>query len=185
MNTTLQTAEIDTPLGPLTLALRGETLCAAAFSDGWARLAPGLARRFGGEAPRRDAAPARVRERFEAYFAGELDALEALAVDPGGTPFQARVWAALRRVPAGHTVSYTELAAAAGVPGKSRAVGAANGANPVWIAIPCHRVIGADGSPRGYAGGVPRKLWLLGHEGARRLVITLPDLHLLGAVATP
>jgi methylated-DNA-[protein]-cysteine S-methyltransferase len=151
----LSIATIDTPLGPFTLGLRGETLCAAAFSDRWALAA--------------EPAPARVAACFAAYWAGDLGALDAIAVDPGGTPFQARVWAALRRIPAGNTVSYAELAATIGAPRASRAVGAANGANPVWIVIPCHRVIGADGSLRGYAGGVDRKLQLLAHEGVSPL----------------
>ncbi|TMA44133.1 MAG: methylated-DNA--[protein]-cysteine S-methyltransferase, partial [Deltaproteobacteria bacterium] len=90
-----------------------------------------------------------------------------IRVDPGGTEFQRRVWGALRKVPPGRTVSYGELARAVGAPGAARAVGAANGSNPVGIVIPCHRVIGADGSLTGYAGGVERKEWLLGHEGNR------------------
>ena len=84
-----------------------------------------------------------------------------------GTPFQRAVWAALRRIPAGETLSYGQLAAQIGKPKAVRAVGLANGSNPVGVVVPCHRVIGADGSLTGYGGGLPRKLWLLEHEGAR------------------
>src|SRR5262249_24563412 len=100
------------------------------------------------------------------YFAGDLRAIEALVVDPGGTPFQQRVWAALRRIPVGTTVAYSALAQRIGDPLAVRAVAAANGQNPIGIVIPCHRVIGAAGSLVGYGGGLPRKRWLLAHEGA-------------------
>jgi len=87
-------------------------------------------------------------------------------VRAGGTPFQRVVWAALREIPPGRTTSYGQLAARLGRPGASRAVGLANGANPVAIAVPCHRVIGADGTLTGYGGGIERKRWLLEHERA-------------------
>ena len=83
-----------------------------------------------------------------------------------GTPFQRRVWAALRAIPAGETTSYGALARLLDAPGASRAVGLANGANPIGIVVPCHRVIGADGSLTGFGGGLARKQWLLQHEGA-------------------
>lgn len=102
------------------------------------------------------------------YFAGDLAAIESVDVSFGGTPFQRQVWAALRRIPAGRTISYTTLAAEVGRPRAVRAVGTANGSNPIGIVVPCHRVIGADGSLAGYAGGVARKQWLLEHEGRRR-----------------
>jgi len=87
-------------------------------------------------------------------------------VDPGGTPFQRAVWAALRRIPPGTTCSYTDLARAVGAPTAVRAVGTANGANPVAVVIPCHRVVRSDGSLGGYGGGLDRKRWLLEHEKA-------------------
>jgi methylated-DNA-[protein]-cysteine S-methyltransferase len=99
-----------------------------------------------------------------AYFAGDLDAIVALATETNGTPFQRAVWAALRRIPAGRTMSYGALAAAIGAPNAVRAVGAANGANPIAIVIPCHRLIGANASLTGYGGGLHRKRWLLAHE---------------------
>jgi len=112
----------------------------------------------------REASPA--RRALEAYFAGDLTAVDALAVETGGTPFQREVWAALRRIPAGETRTYGSLAVEIGRPKAVRAVGLANGSNPISIIVPCHRVIGSDGSLTGYGGGLPRKRWLLAHEGA-------------------
>jgi methylated-DNA-[protein]-cysteine S-methyltransferase len=112
-------------------------------------------------------APLRVREALEAYFEGQLGAIDALEVETGGTDFQKRAWAALRQIPAGRTASYGEQAARIGSPAAVRAVGLANGANPVGLVVPCHRVIGADGSLTGYGGGLHRKQWLLEHEGVR------------------
>ena len=100
------------------------------------------------------------------YFAGELRALDALSVATGGSPFQRDVWRVLRAIPPGTTVSYAELAQRVGRPTAFRAVGLANGANPVGIVVPCHRVVGSDGSLTGYGGGLERKRWLLAHEGA-------------------
>jgi methylated-DNA-[protein]-cysteine S-methyltransferase len=98
------------------------------------------------------------------YFAGELEAINTLPVKTGGTPFQREVWHALRQVPCGTTVSYGELAKRIRRPAAVRAVGLANGSNPVGIVVPCHRVIGSDGSLTGYGGGIERKRWLLQHE---------------------
>jgi methylated-DNA-[protein]-cysteine S-methyltransferase len=109
-------------------------------------------------------APQPVRDALAAYFAGDTGALAAIETETGGTPFQRRVWSALRRIPAGTTTSYGALAAKIGRPGASRAVGLANGANPIGIVVPCHRVVGAKGALTGYAGGVERKRWLLDHE---------------------
>ena len=108
-----------------------------------------------------------ARMALEAYFAGALQAVDTLVVRTGGTPFQRDVWAALRTIPAGQTLSYGILAKRLDRPSAMRAVGMANGANPVSIVVPCHRVIGADGSLTGYGGGLPRKRWLLEHEGVR------------------
>ena len=115
---------------------------------------------------RRDpAAFAGVTRQLEAYFAGELTAFD-LDLAPRGTPFQQRIWRALDSVRYGTTTTYGELAAQLGVPrDRVVALGAAVGANPLLIIRPCHRVIGADGTMRGYAGGVERKQWLLAHEG--------------------
>lgn len=101
-----------------------------------------------------------------AYFKGDLEALDRLSVDLRGTPFQMEVWAALRTIPVGTTLSYGALAARIGKPSAVRAVAAANGANPVALVVPCHRVIAADGKLHGYAGGLPRKAWLLQFEAS-------------------
>lgn len=113
-----------------------------------------------------------ARRQLEAYFAGELELFD-LPVAMHGTPFQLRVWEALRSIPFGETVSYAEIARRIGNATAVRAVGAANGRNPVPIVVPCHRVIGADGSLTGYGGGIERKKWLLAHEGRARP--SLPD----------
>ena len=107
--------------------------------------------------------------RLAAYYAVDLGALDAIAVDSGGTPLQGRVWGALRTIPPGETVSYQTLARRIGAPTAVRAVGAANRTNPIGIVVPCHRVIGADGSLTGYGGGIERKRWLLTHERAGTL----------------
>lgn len=111
------------------------------------------------------------------YFAGDIDALDGVAVQTNGTEFQRTVWAELRRIPRGTTTTYGELAARIGKPTAARAVGLANGSNPVSIVVPCHRVIGADGSLTGYAGGTARKEWLLRHEGAPLRNVRSGDQH--------
>jgi methylated-DNA-[protein]-cysteine S-methyltransferase len=103
---------------------------------------------------------------LRAYFAGDLGAIDALPVRPQGTEFQVEVWAALREIPVGTTTSYGALAASLGRPKAVRAVGRANGTNPVAIVLPCHRVVGHDGRLTGYGGGLAAKRWLLSHEGA-------------------
>lgn len=112
-------------------------------------------------------APDNVRKPLMAYLAGELDALEQIETATAGTPFQRELWAALRQIPAGETMSYGELAVRLGRPNAVRAVGLANGANPVGVVVPCHRVIGSDRSLTGYGGGLSRKRWLLEHEGVK------------------
>ena len=99
-----------------------------------------------------------------AYFAGDLHAIDRLPVATAGTPFQRQVWRALREIPCGTTISYGELARRIGRPAAVRAVGLANGSNPIGVVVPCHRVIGANGSLTGYGGGIERKRWLLDHE---------------------
>jgi methylated-DNA-[protein]-cysteine S-methyltransferase len=114
-----------------------------------------------------------AREQLDAYFAGELEAFD-LPLAPLGTPFQQRVWDELTRIPYAETISYKQLALRLGDQKLVRAVGLANGRNPLSIVIPCHRVIGADGSLVGYGGGLERKRWLLDHEAVasgRRLAI--------------
>jgi methylated-DNA-[protein]-cysteine S-methyltransferase len=110
--------------------------------------------------------PPPVRVPFEAYFRGETEALKTVPWKASGTAFQLKVWDALCTIPAGETLSYAGLAERIGRPTAVRAVGHANGANPVAVVVPCHRVIGTDGSLTGYGGSLPRKRWLLDLEGA-------------------
>ncbi|BDH45777.1 methylated-DNA--protein-cysteine methyltransferase [Salmonella enterica subsp. enterica serovar Choleraesuis] len=109
--------------------------------------------------------PGYLSSKILDYFSGNLAIIESLPVASAGTPFQKQVWAMLRTIPCGQAVNYGQIAAAIGKPGASRAVGAANGANPVSIVVPCHRVIGSNGTLTGYSGGLERKEWLLRHEG--------------------
>jgi methylated-DNA-[protein]-cysteine S-methyltransferase len=109
--------------------------------------------------------PVSVIRALAAYFAGELGGIDKIECQSWGTPFQQSVWTALRTIPAGKTLSYSGLAARIGKPAAVRAVGHANGANPISVVVPCHRVIGANGALTGYGGGIERKLWLLRHEG--------------------
>jgi len=125
-----------------------------------------LARHYGPVTPKTDRAPVALRQALDAYFSGDLTSIDAIPCETGGTAFQREVWAALRAIPAGQTESYGGLAARIGRPAAVRAVGLANGANPIGLVVPCHRVIGADGSLTGYGGGIARKQWLLQHEGA-------------------
>jgi methylated-DNA-[protein]-cysteine S-methyltransferase len=164
---TLLVASLDSPIGPVHVVTDGRALCALELGPREARLLPLLRTRFGTDLALREADdPLGLAGRVRAWFAGDLAALDGAPVDGGGTPFQRRVWAALRLIPPGETTTYGALAAALGVPGGARAVGLANGRNPVAIAVPCHRVIGADGRLTGYAGGLDRKRWLLEHERA-------------------
>jgi methylated-DNA-[protein]-cysteine S-methyltransferase len=110
-----------------------------------------------------------VFDKLTAFFAGDIHAIDDIEVETGGTPFQREVWAALRQIPAGETWSYGQLAKHIGRPAAVRAVGLANGSNPIGVVVPCHRVIGASGALTGYAGGLERKAWLLDHEQARQV----------------
>jgi len=111
-----------------------------------------------------------VLDAIERYFAGELTALDAIVTVPAGTKFQKAVWAELRKVPAGSTLSYAELAERLGRPRALRAVGQANAKNPIALVVPCHRVVSSDGSLGGYAWGPDRKAWLLAHENVAPLL---------------
>ena len=168
---------VESPIGFIRVArtVRG-ALAALVFDEQWPEMRERLLRRFGAvdfverDGQRRDGA-GDATGRVCAYFAGDLRALDAIEVDAGGTPFQRAVWAALLRVPAGETRSYSQLARAIGSPRAVRAVGTANGQNPVSLVVPCHRAIGADGALCGYAGGVTRKRWLLDHESSRHAAV--------------
>lgn len=164
--TPLTITELDTPEGAITFARRGERLVALGFRDHWPRLKKELEKRFGALDLVPDAIGGDAGRALRRYLGGDLTALDALEVDTKGTPFQERVWSRLRKIPAGATWSYAELARAVGKPSAVRAVAGANARNPVSVVVPCHRVIAADGKLSGYGGGVPRKRWLLTHEGA-------------------
>ena len=161
----LTESRVESPLGTVLLAVGERGLCALGFENMWPRLLRGLERRFDTVTLVRDDRT-KAAAAVASYFAGELTALDRLTVDLGGTPFQRRVWAQLREVPAGRTTSYRDLAASIGSQNACRAVGAANASNPVSVVIPCHRVVRSDGDLCGYSGGVDRKAWLLMHEGA-------------------
>ena len=158
---------VASPLGALLVVCDGDgRLRALDFHDHEARLQRLLRVHCGerGFALETVRAPAAVAQAIDAFFAGRLRAIESLEVSTGGTEFQRRVWSALRQIPGGTTTSYGQLARTLGKPEAARAVGFANGANPVGIVVPCHRVIGANGDLTGYAGGITRKRWLLDHE---------------------
>jgi methylated-DNA-[protein]-cysteine S-methyltransferase len=166
VTTKIRTATVKSPVGDLVLTVERETLCGLVFSDFADDLFADLERRYGALTVARERDPAGTARRLHDYLDGDLHALDALPAETGGTPFQRQVWAALRRVPVGQTRSYADLARAVGAPKAVRAVGAANGKNPVCLVIPCHRIIASDGTLCGYGGGLPRKRWLLVHEGA-------------------
>lgn len=153
------------PLGPLLAVIDSGRLVALEFASHRERLKAPLRRRYGEVRLRPADDTLGLGDRLEAYFAGDLAAIDGLPADGGGTPFQRRVWRALRAIPAGRTLSYAALAARLEMPRAVRAVAHANARNPIAIVVPCHRVIGSDGSLRGYGGGLERKRWLLAHEG--------------------
>jgi methylated-DNA-[protein]-cysteine S-methyltransferase len=159
---------VPTPTGAMLIVSDDEQrLRAVDWEDHEERMWRLLGRRYGKnavalkETPRTSAA----KQALDAYFEGDFEALTRAPVAANGTPFQSEVWAALRQIPTGATISYGALAIRIGRPKAVRAVGLANGANPIALFVPCHRVIGADASLTGYGGGLDRKRWLLAHEG--------------------
>jgi methylated-DNA-[protein]-cysteine S-methyltransferase len=159
-DTTLST-RITSPIGRLRLTSNGTALTRVMIADddtSDADIPPGA-----------DAVLSAAREQLDAYFDTRLTRFD-LPLDPRGTEFQLRVWDSLRAIPFGETISYAELARRIDQPKAVRAVGAANGRNPLMIVVPCHRVIGADGSLTGFGGGIERKRWLLDHETRVRLL---------------
>jgi O-6-methylguanine DNA methyltransferase len=163
---TLHRLRYRSPIGPIECLFDEDSLVALDFEATSPRTLALLTRNLG--TLEIDAAPDRLglTDTLDRYFAGELRALDALTVRRYGTTFQQKIWAALRKLPAGKTTSYQALAKNLGMPEAQRAVGAANGANPISLVVPCHRVIGSDGSLVNYGGGIDRKRWLLKHEGA-------------------
>ena len=158
---------LPTPIGAAVLATDpAGVLRAFNWTDYEPQLRAWLARRYPTARIVEAAAPAAMRQAFDAYFAGDVAGLNAVPRRLVGTAFQLSVWEALNAIPAGETLSYAGLARRIGKPTAMRAVGLANGANPVALVVPCHRVIGTNGSLTGYGGGLHRKRWLLAHEGA-------------------
>lgn len=157
---------LPSPIGTILLVCAGDALRALDFGDDEDRMRRLLDRHYREYRLAPGRAPAAIRARIEGYFEGEFKSLDRVPVETGGTPFQRLVWSALREVPAGTTVTYGHLAVRIGRPRATRAVGMANGSNPVPIVVPCHRVIGANGALTGYGGGLDRKRWLLAHERA-------------------
>ena len=158
------------PVGEVLVATDADgAVRALDFHDYEARLRRLLIRHYGAVELVEGRAPEPVRQAIQAWFDGDLTALDAVPVRTGGTDFQRSVWKALRDIPAGETRTYGQLAAAIGAPRAVRAVGLANGANPVGVIVPCHRVIGANGTLTGYAGGLETKRRLLALEGITHL----------------
>ena len=156
-----------TPIGELILVADTEgRLRATGWADHEDRLERSLERAYGdgGYTLDRRRNPGGLTAAISAYFNGALERIDDLPVAAAGTPFQQRVWKALRAIPCGTTLSYSELARRIGRPASVRAVGHANGANPVGVVVPCHRLVGKDGSLTGYGGGIFRKRWLIAHE---------------------
>jgi methylated-DNA-[protein]-cysteine S-methyltransferase len=161
---------LPTPAGEMIVIADAEgNLRVIDWTDHEARMKVLLDRQYGNGnyklTPARD--PGGLTSAMRRYFKGDHSVLDKLPVKTEGTPFQKSVWKALRRIKCGTTISYAELARRIGRPKAVRAVGLANGQNPVSVVVPCHRVIGSDGSLTGYGGGLPRKKWLLEHEGAK------------------
>jgi methylated-DNA-[protein]-cysteine S-methyltransferase len=158
-----------TPIGELLIvADRAGNLRTIDWTDHEARMRQLLDRSYGKAGYAIEAArdPGGLTRAMRAYFKGDIGVIDKLPVKTAGTPFQTSVWRALRKIRRGKTISYAELAARIGKPKAVRATGLANGQNPISIVVPCHRVIGSDGTLTGYGGGLPRKKWLLEHEGA-------------------
>lgn len=164
--------QFETPVGTLILAAADGKLLALEFKDlGCANLS-----RLDTSVLRSAQDPFGFSSAVRDYFAGDSRTMDRIPVLLSGTEFQERVWLALREIPFGTTMSYGELAAKVGNPKASRAVGITNGRNPIAIVLPCHRVIGSNGSLTGYGGGLERKEWLLKHEGAIGTQLQLPSL---------
>jgi len=162
---------IDTPIGKMLVVTdREENLRAVDWTDHEQRMQRLLCLHYGASGFKIEPAHSAngMTDAINRYFAGEVEVIDTLPVKGGGTPFQCQVWRALRKIRCGTTVSYTQLAERIGRPTAVRAVGLANGANPIGVVVPCHRVIGSDGSLTGYGGGIERKRWLLEHEQRAR-----------------
>ena len=157
--------EIPSAIGTFLLVTDGARVCALDYVGYEQRMMDLLKPRYGSVRLKKSPDPSGFSSRIRAYLHGEYRALDEIPVSTDGTPFQQRVWTALRTISPGTVMSYGEMATTLGLPRAFRAVGAANALNPIAIVVPCHRLIGANGSLTGYAGGLERKRWLLEHEG--------------------
>ena len=169
MTETFRLNQIETPVGPMLIAVDDQDRLRVLDWQSHIERMERLIERyygFGRITLEQSAEPNPVSDKLQAYVEGDIAAIDDIATETTGTGFQRRVWAALREIPAGQTWSYGQLAKHVGEPGAARAVGLANGSNPIGIVVPCHRVIGANGTLTGYGGGIERKRWLLLHEGA-------------------
>jgi methylated-DNA-[protein]-cysteine S-methyltransferase len=158
---------IDTPIGELLLVADADgKVRALDWGDYESRMLRLLARHYGKHGFQLEPVPNPhgLRDVIRRYFDGDIEAINEIAVQTAGTPFQRKVWKALRDIPVGEVISYGTLADQIDHPKAVRAVGMANGSNPIGIIVPCHRVIGSNGSLTGYGGGLSRKKWLLEHE---------------------
>lgn len=156
--------KVASPMGDIVLMHDGENLAALEFGDNEERLKKLATRYLDDTTFVRTSKESHFGKALHAYFEGDIRAIDTLATLPLGTDFQAKCWDALRKIPPGETRSYSQQATMIGNPKAVRAVGLANGANPIGIVVPCHRVVGANGTLTGYGGGLPRKKWLLEHE---------------------
>jgi methylated-DNA-[protein]-cysteine S-methyltransferase len=161
----LKLDRVESPIGIVLLATDDRSVVSLDFEEYETRFGALLRKRFGSYRLVPASDPLGASTLLRTYFAGKVAALDELPVDTGGTAFQRSVWLGLRTIRSGTVMSYGALASQLGVPKASRAVGYANSLNPIAIALPCHRVVGANRSLTGYAGGLERKRWLLAHEG--------------------
>ncbi len=159
-------APVGAPFEALLVVVDGQHVCALDFAGYEQRMHRLLVRRYRSYRLVESPNPLGATDCLKAYLAGDVRAIDALPVKTGGTDFQAAAWQALRRIAPGTTATYGEQAARIGRPAAVRAIGAANGQNPIAVVLPCHRVVGANGSLTGYAGGLATKQWLLRHEAA-------------------
>jgi len=157
----------ESSLGEILLVSDGEQLCALDYADYENRMTRLLKRHYPDFQLREVRDPQGFSSVIHAYFAGDIACINGIPVDTGGTAFQQQVWSALRTIPPGTALTYGELATQLGKPTAYRAVGMTNALNPIAIVVPCHRLVGANGTLTGYAGGLERKRWLLQHEGVR------------------
>jgi methylated-DNA-[protein]-cysteine S-methyltransferase len=171
MRTTSETFALDrleTPIGTALLVSDADgALRALDWEDYEPRMRGLLRLHYGAIELKQASAPRTIVAALSKYFGGDLEALAAIPWRVAGTAFQRKVWTALPKIPVGKTLSYGALAAQLGLPRAMRAVGHANGSNPISVVVPCHRLIGADGSLVKYGGGLERKRWLLAHEGVK------------------